>query len=210
MTQQWQPELGAVTRSGLLGGFNLFQVFQLYFFLLLLLIYIPFVIAWPSSDNKMQGTCPWWSPWMLVIPHLTICQDQWEKLMNSFQAENNTLLLSTNANPSPGFSHACSFFSMTVSLFIWGFNQIVSRAKNDISTTTRIPGTTIGQVHSFKGLLFSMLCYDKCNLSPGTRCNFQFFFVVLYIRADPFLSCRQHVNLLFMDLFLLAKNVEYP
>ena len=64
--------------------------------------------------------------------------------MNPFQAENDTLLLSTDANPSPGFSRVRSFFSMTVSLFIRAFDQIATRAKNDISIITRIPGTTIG------------------------------------------------------------------
>ena len=64
--------------------------------------------------------------------------------MNPFQAENDTLLLSTDANPSPGFSRVYFFFSLTISLFIRGFNQIATRAKNDISIITRIPGTTIG------------------------------------------------------------------
>jgi hypothetical protein len=64
--------------------------------------------------------------------------------MNPFQAENDTLLLSTDANPSPGFSRVCSFFSMAVSIFIRGFDQIATRAKNDIAIITRIPGTTIG------------------------------------------------------------------
>lgn len=68
----------------------------------------------------------------------------YEKPMNPFQAENDTLLLSTDANPSPGFSRVRSFFSMTASLFIRGFDQIATRAKNDISIITRIPGTTIG------------------------------------------------------------------
>lgn len=68
----------------------------------------------------------------------------YEKPMNPFQAENDTLLLSTDANPSPGFSRVRSFFSMTVSLFIRAFDQIATRAKNDISIITRIPGTTIG------------------------------------------------------------------
>jgi len=65
--------------------------------------------------------------------------------MNPFQAENDTLLLSTDANPSPGFSRVRSSFWITVSLFICVFfYQIATRAKNDISIITRIPGTTIG------------------------------------------------------------------
>ena len=64
--------------------------------------------------------------------------------MNPFQAENDTLLLSTDANPSPGFSRVRFFVSVTVSLFIRDFDQIATRSKNDISIITRIPGTTIG------------------------------------------------------------------
>ena len=70
----------------------------------------------------------------------------YEKPMNPFQAENDTLLLSTDANPSPGFSRVGFFFSQCLlfSLFIRGIDQIATRAKNDISIITRIPGTTIG------------------------------------------------------------------
>jgi hypothetical protein len=108
--------------------------------------------------------------------------------MNPFQAENDTLLLSTDANPSPGFSRVYFFFSMIVSLFIRVFDQIATRAKNDISIITRIPGTTIGAGPFFQRTAILHVMTNAIRvLEPGAT---SFFFVVVH--TDPFFSCRRH------------------
>ena len=106
--------------------------------------------------------------------------------MNPFQAENDTLLLSTDANPSPGFSRVRSFLSMAVSLFIRGFDQIATRAKNDISITTRIPGTTIGAGPFFQRTAILHVMTNAIRvLEPGAALT---FLSSWYRHANPFIS----------------------
>ena len=77
--------------------------------------------------------------------------------MNPFQAENDTLLLSTDANPSPGFSRVRSFFSVTVSLFICGLIRLLQEQKMIFLLLLVYLEPPSAQVHFSKGLLFSML-----------------------------------------------------
>ncbi|KAF8816784.1 hypothetical protein BYT27DRAFT_7181242 [Phlegmacium glaucopus] len=104
------PELVAATGSGLLGGFTLFQR--------------DLPVYTKRKVHAIGGARGFWS--LPIRQSVKTSGISYEKPMNPFQAENDTLLLSTDANPSPGFS------------------RIATRAKNDISIITRIPGTTIG------------------------------------------------------------------
>jgi cleavage and polyadenylation specificity factor subunit 1 len=98
------PELVAATGSGLLGGFTLFQrdlpVFS------------------KRKVHAIGGARGFWS--LPIRQSVKTSGMSYEKPMNPFQSENDTLLLSTDANPSPGFSRV-RFFLMTLSVFIRGF-----------------------------------------------------------------------------------------
>ncbi|KAH9477356.1 Protein CFT1 [Psilocybe cubensis] len=111
------PELVTATGSGLTGGFTLFQRD------------LP-VIA-KRKLHVIGGARGLWS--LPIRQPVRASGISYEKPMNPYHAENDTLILSTDINPSPGLS------------------RIATRTtKNDISITTRIPGTTIGAAPFFQ------------------------------------------------------------
>ncbi|KAF8970332.1 CPSF A subunit region-domain-containing protein [Flammula alnicola] len=105
------PELVAATGSGPTGGFTLFQRD------------LP-VIA-KRKLHIIGGARGLWS--LPIRQPIRASGISYEKPMNPYQTETDTLILSTDINPSPGLSRIAT-----------------SSNKSDISITTRIPGTTIG------------------------------------------------------------------
>ncbi|EGO29249.1 hypothetical protein SERLADRAFT_445076 [Serpula lacrymans var. lacrymans S7.9] len=108
---RYVPELVAATGSGFLGGFTLFQR------------------DLPSRTKRklhaIGGARGIWS--FPVRQQVRVNGLSYERPVNSFESENDTVIISTDANPSPGVS------------------RIATRtSKSDIAIPTRIPGTTIG------------------------------------------------------------------
>jgi hypothetical protein len=82
----------------------------------------------------------------------------YEKPMNPFQAENDTLLLSTDANPSPGFSRVRSFFLTTlIYIYSWVFTRLLQEQKMTFPSSLGYLGPLSVLDRSFKGLQFSTL-----------------------------------------------------
>ncbi|KAH7882293.1 CPSF A subunit region-domain-containing protein [Phlebopus sp. FC_14] len=109
--ERYVPELVAATGSGHLGGFTLFQR------------------DLPSRTKRklhvLGGARGIWS--FPVRQSHKVNGTSYEKTSSPFAAENDTIIISTDANPSPGVS------------------RIATRAaKTDLAIPTRIPGTTIG------------------------------------------------------------------
>ncbi|KAK7059173.1 mRNA cleavage and polyadenylation factor subunit [Paramarasmius palmivorus] len=111
------PELVAATSVGVLGGFTLFQRD------------LPF-----RTKRKLHAIGGGRGMWSLPIRQsIKASGISFEKAGNPYQAENDTLIISTDVNPSPGLS------------------RIASRtAKGDINITVRIPGTTVGAATFFQ------------------------------------------------------------
>ncbi|KAG6820213.1 hypothetical protein H0H93_003867 [Arthromyces matolae] len=112
------PELVAATGSGRLGGFTLFQR--------------DLPIRTKRKLHAIGGARGMWS---LPIrqPVKTGGGLSYEHAMDPYRTENDTLILSTDVNPSPGLS------------------RIATRAaKAEIAITTRIQGTTIGAAPFFQ------------------------------------------------------------
>lgn len=111
------PELVVATGAGFLGGFTLFQR--------------DLPIRTKRKLHAIGGARGMWS-----LPIRQPARSNgvvYERPANPFQTENDTLILSTDANPSPGLS------------------RIATRTtKTDIAITTRIPGTTIGAAPFFQ------------------------------------------------------------
>ncbi|KZT18929.1 hypothetical protein NEOLEDRAFT_1142724 [Neolentinus lepideus HHB14362 ss-1] len=108
------PELVAATGAGIMGGFTLFQR------------------DLPTRvKRKLHAIGGGRGMWALPVRQpLKMNGASYEKAAN--QMENDTIIVSTDANPSPGLS------------------RIATRtAKTDITITTRIPGTTIGAAPFF-------------------------------------------------------------
>ena len=77
-----------------------------------------------------------------------------EKPSSLLHAENDTVIISTDANPSPGLS------------------RIVTRSsQSDITITTRIPGVTLGAAPFFQGTAIIHVMFNVTNvirvLEPG-------------------------------------------
>ncbi|KAI0938339.1 hypothetical protein AcW1_001910 [Taiwanofungus camphoratus] len=112
------PELVAATGSGLLGGFTLLQRD------------IPTHIK--RKLHAIGGGRGMWS--LPVRQAVKVNGATYERPVNPFHSENDSIIISTDANPSPGLS------------------RIASRnPQTDITITTRIPGTTIGAAPFFQG-----------------------------------------------------------
>ncbi|GLB39375.1 putative CPSF A subunit region [Lyophyllum shimeji] len=108
------PELVAATGSGPLGGFTLFQR--------------DLPIRTKRKLHAIGGARGMWS-----LPIRQPARTSGISHEHAVIAENDTLILSTDANPSPGLS------------------RIATRTtKTDIAITTRIPGTTIGAAPFFQ------------------------------------------------------------
>ncbi|KAF8156589.1 CPSF A subunit region-domain-containing protein [Crassisporium funariophilum] len=111
------PELVAATGSGPLGGFTLFQR--------------DLPVLMKRKLHIIGGARGLWS--LPIRQSVRASGISYEKPVNPFQADNDTLILSTDINPSPGLSRIA-----------------MRAAKNDIAITTRIPGTTIGAAAFFQ------------------------------------------------------------
>ncbi|KAG6833062.1 hypothetical protein H0H87_011806 [Tephrocybe sp. NHM501043] len=111
------PELVAATGSGPLGGFTLFQR--------------DLPIRTKRKLHAIGGARGMWS--LPIRQPVKAGGITYEHAVDPYHAENDTLILSTDVNPSPGLS------------------RIATRAaKTDISITTRIQGTTIGAASFFQ------------------------------------------------------------
>ncbi|KIJ63088.1 hypothetical protein HYDPIDRAFT_29778 [Hydnomerulius pinastri MD-312] len=109
--ERYVPELVAATGSGHLGGFTLFQR--------------DLPIRTKRKLHVLGGARGIWS--LPVRQSHRVNGTSYEKTGGSFVAENDTIVISTDANPSPGVS------------------RIATRAaKTDLAIPTRIPGTTVG------------------------------------------------------------------
>ncbi|THH20311.1 hypothetical protein EW146_g1016 [Bondarzewia mesenterica] len=112
------PELVAATGAGYLGGFTLFQR--------------DLPIRTKRKLHAIGGARGVWS--LPVRQAVKVNGVSYERPTNPFHSDNDSVIISTDANPSPGLS------------------RIATRsAKNDITITTRIPGTTIGAAPFFHG-----------------------------------------------------------
>ncbi|KAI0052046.1 hypothetical protein FA95DRAFT_1593031 [Auriscalpium vulgare] len=112
------PELVAATGSGRLGGFTLFQRD------------LP-----TRTKRKLHAIGGARGVWSLPVRQaVKVNGVSYDLPSNPFHSENDSVLISTDANPSPGLS------------------RISTRsAKNDISINIRIPGTTVGAAPFFQG-----------------------------------------------------------
>ncbi|KAJ7164986.1 CPSF A subunit region-domain-containing protein [Mycena filopes] len=105
------PELVAATGTGPLGGFTLFQR--------------DLPIHTKRKLHAIGGARGMWS--LPIRQPLKAGGSSLERPFDPFQPENDSLILSTDVNPSPGLS------------------RLAHRGpKNDITISVRIPGTTIG------------------------------------------------------------------
>ncbi|KAF8886814.1 CPSF A subunit region-domain-containing protein [Infundibulicybe gibba] len=103
------PELVAATGAGSLGGFTLFQR--------------DLPVRTKRRLHPVGGARGMWS--LPIRQPIKAGGISYERPVNPYQSDNDTLIISTDANPSPGLSR-------------------------DVSITTRIPGTTIGAAPFFQ------------------------------------------------------------
>ncbi|KAI0062778.1 hypothetical protein BV25DRAFT_1855577 [Artomyces pyxidatus] len=112
------PELVAATGSGALGGFTLFQR--------------DLPIRSKRKLHAIGGARGVWS--LPVRQAVKVNGVSYDRPAHPFHSENDSVIISTDANPSPGLS------------------RISTRSpKNDISINIRIPGTTVGAAPFFQG-----------------------------------------------------------
>ncbi|KAI0259707.1 CPSF A subunit region-domain-containing protein [Gloeopeniophorella convolvens] len=112
------PELIAATGSGLLGGFTLFQR--------------DLPTRTKRKLHAIGGARGVWS--LPVRTAIKVNGVPYDRPANPFHAENDSLVLGTDAIPSPGFSR---FGTRT--------------PKGDITITTRVQGVTVGAAPFFQG-----------------------------------------------------------
>ncbi|PCH44667.1 hypothetical protein WOLCODRAFT_77692 [Wolfiporia cocos MD-104 SS10] len=112
--ERFVPELVAATGSGMLGGFTLLQR--------------DLPTRMKRRMHAIGGGRGMWS--LPVRQAVKVNGSTYEKPANPLQAGNDSVIISTDANPSPGLSRV---------------------AQGDIQITTRIPGTTIGAAPFFQG-----------------------------------------------------------
>ncbi|EIN09100.1 hypothetical protein PUNSTDRAFT_67240 [Punctularia strigosozonata HHB-11173 SS5] len=111
------PELVAATGSGSMGGFTLFQRD------------LP-----ARTKRKLHAIGGGRGMWSLSLrPTVKVNGTSYERAVNPFQADNDTVVVSTDANPAPGLSR---------------FSHRTPRT--EISITTRVPGQTIGAAPFFQ------------------------------------------------------------
>ncbi|KAI0634706.1 CPSF A subunit region-domain-containing protein [Trametes polyzona] len=124
------PELITATGSGELGGFHLFQRDM------------------PTrSKRKLHAIGGGRGMWSLAVRQpVKVSGSTFERPANPYRAENDSIIISTDANPSPGLS------------------RIATRsAHSDITITTRIPGTTLGAAPFFQGTAILHILYNVTN-----------------------------------------------
>ncbi|KAJ3476928.1 hypothetical protein NLI96_g10812 [Meripilus lineatus] len=112
------PELVAATGSSTLGGFTLFQR--------------DLPIRVKRKLHAIGGGRGMWS--LPVRQAVKVNGSTFERPSNPHHTSNDAVIISTDANPSPGLSRVS-----------------MRSPKSDISVTIRIPGTTIGAAPFFQG-----------------------------------------------------------
>ncbi|KAI0646665.1 CPSF A subunit region-domain-containing protein [Trametes meyenii] len=125
------PELIAATGSGELGGFHMFQRDM------------------PTrSKRKLHAIGGGRGMWSLIVRQpVKVSGGTFERPANPYHAENDSVIISTDANPSPGLS------------------RIATRsAHSDITITTRIPGTTLGAASFFQGTAILHILFNVTNV----------------------------------------------
>ncbi|KAI6016186.1 CPSF A subunit region-domain-containing protein [Pisolithus marmoratus] len=105
------PELVAATGSGHLGGFTLFQR--------------DLPVRVKRKLHILGGARGIWS--FPVRQSHRVNGTSYEKVANPFVSERDTVIISTDANPSPGVSRVAT-----------------RAAKTELAIPTRVPGTTVG------------------------------------------------------------------
>ncbi|KAH9849008.1 CPSF A subunit region-domain-containing protein [Lenzites betulinus] len=124
------PELIAATGSGELGGFHLFQRDM------------------PTrSKRKLHAIGGGRGMWSLAVRQpVKVSGSTYERPANPYRIENDSVIISTDANPSPGLS------------------RIATRTvHSDITITTRIPGTTLGAGAFFQGTAILHILFNVTN-----------------------------------------------
>ncbi|KAI0754932.1 CPSF A subunit region-domain-containing protein [Daedaleopsis nitida] len=125
------PELIAATGSGHLGSFHLFQRDM------------------PTrSKRKLHAIGGGRGMWSLPIRQpVKVSGGALEKSSNASRTENDTVIISTDANPAPGLS------------------RIATRSsQSDITITTRIPGVTLGAAPFFNGTAILHVMFNVTNV----------------------------------------------
>ncbi|TFY75914.1 hypothetical protein EWM64_g8097, partial [Hericium alpestre] len=112
------PELVAATGSGTQGGFTLFQR--------------DLPIRTKRKIHAIGGARGVWS--LPVRQAVRVNGVSYDLPTNPFHSGNDSVIMSTDANPSPGLSRLS-----------------VRSPRSDLSITTRIPGTTVGAAPFFQG-----------------------------------------------------------
>ncbi|KAI0313592.1 CPSF A subunit region-domain-containing protein [Amylostereum chailletii] len=116
--ERFVPELVAATGFGSLGGFTLFQR--------------DLPIRAKRKLHIIGGARGLWS--LPVRQPVKVNGASYDKPANPFQTENDSVIISTDATPSPGFS------------------RVAKRSPtNDINITNRIPSLTVGAAAFFNG-----------------------------------------------------------
>ncbi|KAI0777316.1 CPSF A subunit region-domain-containing protein [Trametes elegans] len=125
------PELIAATGSGELGGFHLFQRDM------------------PTrSKRKLHAIGGGRGMWSLPVRQpVKVSGGTFERPAKPYHAENDSVIISTDANPTPGLS------------------RIATRSSHsDITITTRIPGTTLGAAPFFQGTAILHILFNVSNV----------------------------------------------
>ncbi|KZT07933.1 uncharacterized protein LAESUDRAFT_724410 [Laetiporus sulphureus 93-53] len=128
---RYVPELVAATGSGSLGGFTLWQRD------------LPTRIK--RKMHAIGGGRGMWS--IPVRQAVKVNGSTYERPANPFHSENDSVIVSTDANPSPGLSRIA-----------------IRSGQGDIQITTRIPGTTIGAASFFQGTAILHVMFNVTNV----------------------------------------------
>jgi cleavage and polyadenylation specificity factor subunit 1 len=169
--ERFVPELVTATGAGHLGGFTLFQVSC-----------VTLQIV-NSTHNRAQRDLPTRTKRKLHVLggargiwSLPVRQSQrvnglsYEKAMSPFSAEIDTIIISTDANPTPGVSRVDFFFGEFYSLNPHTTQIATRTAKTDVSIPTRIPGTTICAAPFFQRTTILHVMTNAIRvLEPGTK-----------------------------------------
>nr|VWP00056.1 Amidohydrolase family protein [Ganoderma boninense] len=125
------PELITATGSGHLGSFHLFQK--------------DMPVRSKRKLHAIGGGRGLWS--LRIRQQIKTGGTTFERPNSSLNSENDTVIISTDANPSPGLS------------------RIATRSsQSDITITTRIPGVTLGAASFFQGTAILHVMFNVTNV----------------------------------------------
>ncbi|KIM78173.1 hypothetical protein PILCRDRAFT_98438 [Piloderma croceum F 1598] len=131
------PELVAATGSGLLGGFTLFQR--------------DLPVRTKRKLHAIGGARGMWS--LPVRQPVKVNGVSYDRAVNPYQTENDSIIVSTDANPSPGSSRIAS-----------------KTPKGDLNITTRMHVTTVGAAPFFqRTAILHVVTNAICVLEPGKQ-----------------------------------------